>query len=123
MLNGRSDASNEFTSVSAKGSSVVDYCVVSHDNLYKITDFKITLTSDVINKVGIVHSLLPTCIPDHSLLSWNIVTDLTEPVETVNSSRNPWFDRFDLKKVNDSFLNGHASLIQVNAFIEKLEQR
>ena len=123
MLNGRSDASNEFTSVSAKGSSVVDYCVVSHDDLYKITDFKITLTSDVINKADIVHSLIPTCIPDHSLLSWNIVTDLTEPVETVNSSRNPWFDRFDLSKVNDSFLNGHASLIQVNAFIEKLEQR
>ena len=68
-LYGRNDAFNEITSVSAKGSSVVDYCVVSHHSLYKITDFEITFTSEFINKTGIVHSVMPTSVPDHSLLS------------------------------------------------------
>ncbi len=33
MLNGRNATNNDFTSVSAKGSAVVDYCVASYDCL------------------------------------------------------------------------------------------
>ena len=33
MLNGRNFVKNDFTSVSGRGSAVVDYCIVSHDSL------------------------------------------------------------------------------------------
>ena len=33
LLNGRNFTHNDFTSISAKGSSVVDYCIVSQDDL------------------------------------------------------------------------------------------
>ena len=31
MLNGRNCVNNDFTSISTKGCSVVDFCIVSHD--------------------------------------------------------------------------------------------
>ena len=33
ILNGRDFIKNDFTSVSVKGSAVVDYCLVNHENL------------------------------------------------------------------------------------------
>ena len=40
MLNGRHCTKNDFTSISRKGCSVVDYCIVSHDQLSDFQDFK-----------------------------------------------------------------------------------
>ena len=34
MLNGRQNSKNDFTSVSTKGASVVDYCFVSHSEIH-----------------------------------------------------------------------------------------
>ena len=49
MLNGRSLHENNATSISVHGSSVVDYCLVAHDQVCKFNDFKVSLTTDVIN--------------------------------------------------------------------------
>ena len=50
MVNGRKGG-NVFTSVSAKGKAVVDYCIVGHENLHNITDFMITEAKDVYERL------------------------------------------------------------------------
>ena len=73
MLNGRFEGSlNYFTSVSTKGSSVVDYSVVPHDDLNLLSDFRVNSTLDLINAVPELCLVASAGVPDHSLLSWNI---------------------------------------------------
>ena len=72
MLNGRNPESsaNEFTCIRSQGSSVVDYCLVPHEDLNKYTDFKVWKVSDLINKSRILNTLdVNTSRPDHSTLS------------------------------------------------------
>jgi hypothetical protein len=69
MLNGRVGNSNDFTCVSTKGKSVVDYVVVPHEQLPMFTDFGVHRVTDVINSCGIQP---PECLPDHSLLEFVI---------------------------------------------------
>ena len=51
MLNGRCGIKNDFTSVSVKGSSVVDYCFVSHENLSAFQDFEVIRAVDLISRL------------------------------------------------------------------------
>ena len=75
MLNGRFDNDQDnFTSVSTKGSAVVDYCIVTHSNFSQFSDFRVTSTNDLINSVPELCRLTSSGIPDHSLLSWKIET-------------------------------------------------
>ena len=46
MLNGRCAGDNDFTSISVKGVSVVDYVVVPHDYLHKCSDFCVKRAHD-----------------------------------------------------------------------------
>lgn len=121
MLNGRG-SSNNFTSVSVKGSSVVDYCIATHDNLCNMIDFEVVLTSQLINTSGDIRVLAPTCIPDHSLLSWNIVSDTSSYYTKDISNEGTSYDRFDLSNVNNYFMNSHSAVLQINNVIQKLEQ-
>ena len=74
VLNGRHGicTQDDFTSVSNKGLAVVDYCLVPHDGLDYVSDFKVHRVSvrmqerggsPFIDRVSIV--------PDHSILVWN----------------------------------------------------
>ena len=87
-MNGRG-RTNDFTSVSLKA-SVIDYCIVHHDDLQKICNFRVTQAREVFDKTGCVgdidtgHSIL-----DHSLLSWSLslpgpVDIDTGPLQSVN---------------------------------------
>ena len=66
MLNGRSCLHNDYTCSSVNGYSVVDYCIINHDDLSMFTDFIITNTADLINSVGHDTVLISASIPDHS---------------------------------------------------------
>ena len=73
MLNGRNPdmSANEFTCIRSLGSSVVDYCLVPHEDLDKFTDFKVCKVSELINKSEILNTLdANTSKPDHSILTW-----------------------------------------------------
>ena len=52
VMNGRG-RTNDFTSVSLKGASLVDYCIVHHDDLQKICDFRVTRACEVFEKMGV----------------------------------------------------------------------
>ncbi len=124
MLNGRNYVNNEFTSVSTKGSAVVDYCILQHDDLNCFNDFTVVTVTDLINSCGDISVLAPTCIPDHSLLSWNIACNYTDSDENVvDQARMPSsYDKFDLDQIPASILTDETVIVQVNATIDKLEQ-
>ena len=122
MLNGRSKEGNDFTSISANGAS--DYCFTSHENLCNIKDFSVILTSDMISAVDNIANIAPVGIPDHSLLSWNVVTNLANEnkegsCDVINTDSK--HVKFDLNKVPIDFLNDQSILNDIKILITKLE--
>ena len=76
ILNGRfGQKFDNFTSVSTKGSSVVDYCIVTHDDLSVFHDFRVTSPFDLINTFPDLCQAASSGVPDHALLSWKIATE------------------------------------------------
>ena len=109
ILNGRNSVRNEFTSISVKGCSVVDYFITPYDSLNYLTVFTVTRTTD-------------SNIPDHSLLSWNIVFNEFVDVTIDENVKSGSFDKVDVRNVTDTFLLDPNVLFQVNNVINKLEQ-
>lgn len=52
ILNGRNFVNNDFTCVSTKGCSVVDYCIVPYDNLNLFKDFCVIRANDLVTSAG-----------------------------------------------------------------------
>ena len=124
MLNGRSDSEQNYTSVSINGSSVVDYCIVPHEQLFNFTNFSVNLTSDLITSCRNIANLVPSSTPDHSLLAWNIVTGLNHTVLPDKGSNEIPQDghvKFDLNSIPSNFLSDQAVLEEINVLINKLE--
>ena len=55
MVNGRV-GSGDFTCVTSKGSSVVDYCLVFKDDLEVISDFKVVSMTDFVDRFQFTHA-------------------------------------------------------------------
>ena len=72
VVNGRI-GSGDFTCVSSKGSSVVDYCLVFKDDLELISDFKVVSMADFVDRFHAGREV--ERIPDHSALVWDVVID------------------------------------------------
>ena len=54
ILNGRNMTSNDYTCIKSQGASVVDYCLVPHEDLDKFTQFKVHKVTDLINEIDII---------------------------------------------------------------------
>jgi len=119
MLNGRKSSNNNFTSVSVKGSSVVDYCLIPQEKLDVYTDFNVILTTDLINKHCSIGSVGPSCMPDHSFLTWNV--SIKSVLVSCDQSHVNSFDKFELKNVPQDFMNNESVLIEINKLIDTLE--
>ena len=72
MVNGRV-GSGDFTCVSPKGSSVVDYCLLFKDDLEVIADFEVVSMTDFVDRFHA--GRVVERIPDHSALVWEVVID------------------------------------------------
>ena len=72
ILNGRNFLKNDFTSVSVKGSSVVDYCLVSHESLPIFNCFDVVRTVDLINWLHNIDAIAPVSFPYHSVILWQL---------------------------------------------------
>lgn len=119
ILNGRQSKKNDFTSISVKGMSVVDYIVVPYEDLYLYTDFEVIRVSDLPN-VGVETKLMP----DHSLLSCIMPLKLCD--------ENRWLDRnclllqkkvvkFDTCDIPVNFCNNDAFKSNMNDKIRLFE--
>ena len=74
MLNGRIGV-NEYTHVSHRGKSVVDYVLVPYEQLLRIDSFEIRLVTDIVNELNMQGNRK---VPDHSLLVWTFSLSDTE---------------------------------------------
>ena len=77
ILNGRYCSSNDFTCITSTGRSVVDFCLVSHEDLPIYSEFKVCKGTDIINAIGHETVLLSASFPDDSILTWQIKLGLT----------------------------------------------
>jgi hypothetical protein len=68
MLNGRGNG-NDYTCISHKGKSVVDYMLVPYEQLYMFNNFQVSTVTDLVNKydIPVLDNMLSKL--DHSLLS------------------------------------------------------
>ena len=65
ILNGRQCINNDFTFVSTRGSSVVDYSIVPYEHLENFNKFLVYRSADLYNISSAIESRL---IPDHSVI-------------------------------------------------------
>ena len=72
IVNGRK-GKDDFTYISMRGKSVVDYVYIPHDNFETIKNFQVDQYNDVIDKLG-CHKLLEGGgrVPDHGIISFEI---------------------------------------------------
>jgi hypothetical protein len=115
MLNGRNCINNDFTCVRTQGMSVVDYCLVNHNDLDLFKGFQVIRSSELVNTVGIT----PVSVPDHSVISWNIIlpcslSDIRIPQEKARVV-------FDVREMTDSFLSDTEVVAKLHATVFSLE--
>jgi hypothetical protein len=118
MLNGRV-GHNDFTYVSTRGKSVIDYVLVPYEQLALCDDFSVVSMSKLICDRGLD---IPDKIPDHSVLEWSIefadpsTTQCPENTKACGASR-----RYRVSDIPSDFLNDDNSQPVLQA-IERIEQ-
>ena len=114
----------DFTSISVKGHSIVDYCIAQQEQFSYFSDFKVLTTSQIMNRNGNVGAFAPSCIPDHSLLIWKVnlnQSSLGVVNENQQENRHTSY-KFDLKNVKNDFMSSPPILLEIGNLINKLEQ-
>ncbi|VDI29898.1 Hypothetical predicted protein [Mytilus galloprovincialis] len=84
MLNGRI-GKQDYTNISSKGKSVVDYILTPHDQINDVIDFQVHTMSNIISRFDLAGY---ESIPDHSLLECTISTyaENTDTVEQLSEN-------------------------------------
>lgn len=134
IINGRlNPLSDNFTSVTTKGKSVVDYFIVPHDTFDLCHNFSVTNCETVVNDLDLMHMLNNRCkVPDHSILTMELVVenvavqetiqylDYTNNVQINNTDGSPTRKRkYVLNCIPDNFLDS----VTVRGAVEILVQR
>ena len=123
MINSRIGV-NEFTHVSHRWKSVVDYVFIPHEQLLNIEQFQVRLMSDVINELNLhVHG--NNKVPDNSLLMWSIafIKCNGEADADLGSGSNEQITRsiHNNNNIPADFLTTPDSLNMVNETTQKTE--
>jgi len=136
VLNGRvTPQFNNFTSVSVKGSSVVDYIAVPHHTLNICKIFKVLLAHDAMEIAKVYHNK----IPDHSILQLvfsphcqflehQAQEDCTDnshnslPLLTgLQSNNHRYFKRHKINDIPNDFLGSEMARQAIFSCIERIE--
>ena len=134
IVNGRFDEKdNNFTFISSRGKSVVDYFFVSIEHLNTCKKFEVLQSRELLNKYCDIRTVdLIGCIPDHSLLSLivdvpsmctNVInglndTDTVNSYQTINNADishipDVYFNRFKVTEVPTNFMSSENIDIQL----------
>ena len=126
MLNGRDNVKDDFTYVSNRGSSVVDYVLVPHALLPLCNSFEVIRARTLYTDAGCNGSVDPirANIPDHSFLKWivNSPHESRREKDTANGEPNKCHVRYDLKNIPSDFMSGDI-LLRVQDVIHVLEEQ
>ena len=145
IVNGRiSPLNDNFTSISNKGTAVVDYFLTRHDDLSRIKHFEVITMTSVIESMG-VHGIVatPSGISDHSFLVMAVsirssdmdsssVVPQSVSVHGKHSAPNPGVHsdgrgprappRFKIDNVPEDFMNSPESRTKLLSLISNIEQ-
>ena len=100
IANGRvtPDKSNQFTSVSVKGSAVVDYIAISHEYIDKCVSCEVLSVNDLLQQYNLYGLIGDKCKPpDHSIISLTIHT-LVSLSDTTEGISFEYFDKPSVSK-------------------------
>ena len=109
VLNGRNNRRDDYTCISARGLSVVDYMVVPHGMFEHFSDFEVIRARDLFNASGCEGFIDPLYgnISDHSLLKCSLkIAEDEVPSEgvAVNGCKSKVI--YDRKNIPDTFMEG-----------------
>ncbi|CAC5406403.1 unnamed protein product [Mytilus coruscus] len=126
ILNGRNFLSNDFTFVSTRGTSVVDYCIVPYEYLNKFVDFEVIRAQSLVNSTFTTGAYDSKHIPDHSLICWTfntLVYDDQIMVRHAQSTDNETTEhvKFDTRNVPNDWLTDVEVVSKLNQLILDLE--
>lgn len=125
MLNGRNYCKNDFTCVSTKGLSVVDYLIVPHENLHWFSDSTVTRSKDLFTQAGCVpFTDTSRIIPDHSCLTCSMALPArSPPLQSIAQCDEDEvsFTTFDLSIIPDHFLASDSCQTALRSCIDQLE--
>ena len=122
VLNGRLNPENDnYTCISTKGASVVDYIMVPHDVYFKCTKFNVYTMADLVDKYNLIPLLGNRCkLPDHSILHTEFCITSTvnetecseEMIENTNSHDSEfnmyYSKKYRFKNVPDLFMSSES---------------
>ena len=113
-------SSNDNTCIKSQGASVVDDCLVPHDDLYKFTQFKVHKVTDLINEIDIIDTIEPdTSKPHHSILTWKTDIDIIHKTNThINDKKHVEIYKFS-RDIPTDFLQDKRE--EIRNIITKLE--
>ncbi|CAC5380632.1 unnamed protein product [Mytilus coruscus] len=121
VLNGRYDSNKDnFTCISGRGKSVVDYMCVPHDVLELCSSFQVITTRSVIEQNNFFQFLGDRSkIPDHSILlaEFKTLTSISE----YSSSKIDKFKRFRLKSIPNNFFGSDLRKAALQTLIQRIE--
>ena len=125
ILNGRNGINNDYTYISTRGSSVVDYCIVPYEQLNSFQNFEVIRAADIVGRACPVGSYEPRHIPDHSLLTWSFCIAHIAPVENAGQPRNYAEDGRRRYKVSNplptDWMACEDTVRKLNELVSKLE--
>jgi len=120
---------NDYTSVSTKGLSVVDYCIVPYEYLSCFTDVSVVRARKAFDEACITMQDPTKSIPDHSLLKYNI--DIEQfPGAPVVLHNNPskcdtvlaQYVKYDVTSISADFVSNANYAVTMNSITSNLEQ-
>ena len=121
---------NEYTSISSRGKSVIDYFITCHDQIRYFSNFNIEMVSDLVDSYKVQHLLSSTCkAPDHSVLSVQIEIPVTEYVNhhdaTTSASYSnvetcPSYRRYSYAKPREGYLTNDDFITKIDVLKESI---
>ena len=124
MINGRI-GHNDYTHVSHRGKSVVDFVFVPYEQLIHVLDFRVTLMTDLINDIqlqGNAH------VPDHSLITWSVAVSrkaLHSNSVHDNSSTSNSASRtcYDTTRIPGNFMSESDNIQLITDAVHRIEKQ
>ena len=108
VLNGRGSGKNDYTFVSNRGCSVVDYAIVPHSLMPECNSFEVIRARELFTDAGCMGVIDPISgnLPDHSFLKWSINKQGTQQnTFHVCGEAEDSYIRYDVKDIPDTFMN------------------
>ena len=127
VTNGRIPlGSNNFTSISSRGSAVVDYIAVPHENMVNCSYFNVDTMSEILSKYNLESMLSTTCkAPDHSLLSlkYSIYQDTSDDTSDGDEHRSEesLFKKYNYGTMSSEFMNSPSWVAILDDLISRIE--